>query len=420
MSRTTRTRAGGARRRATSGSVFIADQIERVNYKSLVPADYNPRTMDARSLRVLVGSLMRFGWVMPVVINRRTGNIVGGHQRARANAEVVRRLRRSKDRRASEFEKPPAIFVDVSLPVEKAMNVALNQISGDWDFFKKVAADQLRQNATYAQMRRQHLKLGRGWRSPLGIADFNLRDKQHRKEFRAAYGDHIIDFGAGGRQEAGWISKYLGVEAVPFEPFPRRGGKVSIKLARKLTDAFLGKLARGWRPDSVFCNFVLSSIGSAQDREKVLTVLAALGRHARQVVISVRSTEDVSYQVVLGKVNAKQGFLGIPDTTEPGLIVTAAGTARQKFQKFYMEDELRKVLQPYFGHLRRASLQERDTALVMVCRQPRSMPKAKLAEALRFEFDIKIDGEPTGRSEQAIAAFARYLQPAQRPAKRIA
>ena len=60
---------------ASKGKVFIADSIERVKYKSLIPADYNPRTMDARSLRVLMGSLMRFGWVMPVVINRRTGNI---------------------------------------------------------------------------------------------------------------------------------------------------------------------------------------------------------------------------------------------------------------------------------------------------------------------------------------------------------
>lgn len=126
---------------SSTGKTFIATDIERVPYKTLIPADYNPRKMDARTLRVLMGSLIRFGWVMPVVINRRTGNIVGSHQRATANAEVIRKLRRQKDPRAREYERPPAIFVDVSLTTEKAMNVALNQISGDWDFFKKVAAD---------------------------------------------------------------------------------------------------------------------------------------------------------------------------------------------------------------------------------------------------------------------------------------
>lgn len=381
-----------------------------MDYQSLVPADYNPRQMDARTLRVLVGSLLRFGWVMPVVINRKTGNIVGGHQRARANAEVVSRLRRSRDGRASEYERPPAIFVDVTLPVEKAMNIALNQISGDWDFFKKTAADQLRQNATYAQMRRKHLELGRGYRAPLGILEFNVRSAEHRRQFREFYGDRILDFGAGGRQEVGWIRQYMGVDAVPFEPFPRERGKPSIRLARKLADLLFAKLSRGWQPDTVICQFVISSIGAAEDREHVLTILAALSRHARQAVIAVRSLDDVCFQQVIGKVNARRnGYLGIPDSTESGLVVTSAGTSRQKFQKFYSPDEFRSLLSKYFGDVRQASLEERDSALVMVCRKPRSMPRRKLLDALRFEFELKIDGEPLNRSPRAVSTFTRWL-----------
>jgi hypothetical protein len=366
--------------------------------------------MDARSLKVLVGSLLRFGWVMPVVINRRTGNIVGGHQRARANAEVVKRLRLARDKRSKEFERPPAIFVDVRLPVEKAMNVALNQISGDWDFFKKVAADQLRQNATHAQMRRKHLKLGRGYKCPLGIAEFNFRSKKHREAFTKFYGKRIVDFGAGGRQEIEWLRKYIGVDAVPFEPFPRERGKVSIRLSREIADRFLNKLRHRWKPDTVVCQFILSSIGSIADRPKVLTILAALCRHARQVVIAVRSTDEVRYQEILGRAqNHKSGYLGIPDVTEAGLMVSGAGTAKQKFQKWYGEDEFRQLLAPYFRDVRRASLQVRDSALVMVCRRPAVIRKSQLEDALKFEFELKIDGTPLGRSRRAMASFARYL-----------
>lgn len=388
--------------------VFIADRVERVCYKSLIPADYNPRQMDARTLRVLAGSLLRFGWVLPVVVNRRTGHIVGGHQRATANAAVVSRLRQANDRRAAEYERPPAIFVDVSLPVERAMNVALNQISGDWDFFKRAAADQLRQNATYAQMRREHLELGRGYKSPLGLLEFSLRRREHRAAFRAFYGQRLLDFGAGGRQEVGWIRRFTGIDAIGFEPFPRQRGKVSIALARRLADGLLSRLERGWRPDSVVCQFVLSSIARPEDREAVLTILAALGRSARQVVVAVRSVYEARYREVLGQArNKRSPFLGVPDATEPGLIVTNAGTSKQQFQKFFGPDELRSLCGRYFRDVRMASLEERDGALVMVCRQARPLGRETLTKALRFEFDLPLDGVSIGRADRAIRAFQR-------------
>lgn len=418
----TANKAKDRRTSSSTGRTFIASDIERVPYKTLIPADYNPLKMDARTLKVLMGSLIRFGWVMPVVINRRTGNIVGGHQRATANAEVIRKLRQQKDARAKDYERPPAIFVDVSLSTEKAMNVALNQISGDWDFFKKVAADQLRQNATFAQMRRKHLKLGRGFKYPLDLADFNFASREHREMFKAVFGRRIIDFGAGGRQEVDWISKRIGVEVVPVEPFPREHGKVSLALSRKLIDAFLSKIAGRWQPDTVFCNFVLSSIGAVGDREQVLTILAALAHRAQQVVLAVRSVDEARYREVLGQVRNKNSpFLGIPDVTEPGLIVTGAGTPKQKFQKFYAADEFRRVLRPFFGDIRQATMEVRDSAIVMVCRKPRPVKRVVLNAALRFEFELKIDGTPLGRSERAIRTFQAYLsaKPRGRKQKRV-
>jgi DNA modification methylase len=61
-----------------------------------------------------------FGVVEPVIVNRRTGRIVGGHQRVKAaEAEGIERL--------------PIVSVDLDEPSEKQLNLALNRISGDWN-----------------------------------------------------------------------------------------------------------------------------------------------------------------------------------------------------------------------------------------------------------------------------------------------
>lgn len=83
-------------------------------------AEYNPRKISPEELGKLRRSLRYFGFVEPVVINRRSQRIVGGHQRVRAAAE-------------EGFETLPVVFVDLDEPSEKQLNLALNRISGEWD-----------------------------------------------------------------------------------------------------------------------------------------------------------------------------------------------------------------------------------------------------------------------------------------------
>ncbi len=47
-------------------------------------APYNPRRMSEHDLEALRRSLRFFGTVEPIVVNRRSGHIVGGHQRVKA------------------------------------------------------------------------------------------------------------------------------------------------------------------------------------------------------------------------------------------------------------------------------------------------------------------------------------------------
>jgi DNA modification methylase len=97
-------------------------QIEKKPISQLVPADYNPRKDlqpgDAEYDKIK-RSVEEFGYVDPIIINRdRT--IIGGHQRWKV----------LKDLGFSEVE---CVVVDVDKTKEKALNLALNKISGDWD-----------------------------------------------------------------------------------------------------------------------------------------------------------------------------------------------------------------------------------------------------------------------------------------------
>lgn len=98
-------------------------KIERIKLGEAKFPDYNPRvdvTLQPKFHESLKKSLDRFGYVEPVVWNRRTGNIVGGNQRAKVLLE----------KGVSEAD---VIVVDVDEVTEKAMNVALNKITGTWD-----------------------------------------------------------------------------------------------------------------------------------------------------------------------------------------------------------------------------------------------------------------------------------------------
>jgi len=103
--------------------------IRKIAADKLNPAEYNPRKDlqpgDAEYEKLL-RSVEEFGYVEPVIWNERTGNIVGGHQRFK----VLRHL---------GFDEIDCVVVDLDPYRERALNVALNKISGEWDISKLYA-----------------------------------------------------------------------------------------------------------------------------------------------------------------------------------------------------------------------------------------------------------------------------------------
>ncbi|ADL50542.1 site-specific DNA-methyltransferase [Clostridium cellulovorans] len=100
--------------------------IQKITVDKLNHAKYNPRKNlkpGDPEYEKLKRSIETFGYVEPIIWNRKTGNIVGGHQRF----TVLQQLG------TTEID---CVVVDKTEEEEKALNIALNKVSGEWDMPK--------------------------------------------------------------------------------------------------------------------------------------------------------------------------------------------------------------------------------------------------------------------------------------------
>lgn len=113
--------------------VMVSYQIQTMPLEKLVPWEENPRRISKKAYAGLKKSIDKFGCVVPLVWNKRTGRIVSGHQRAR----VLR------EKGAKEV---PVVVVDLTEEQEKALNITLNNpnITGFFDERLKVILDEIK------------------------------------------------------------------------------------------------------------------------------------------------------------------------------------------------------------------------------------------------------------------------------------
>ena len=96
-------------------------EIFKVDINELISPEYNPRQITDDEMEKLKNSINEFGYVAPIIVNKHNNHIVGGNQRY----EALKSL---------EYTDVDVIFVDEpDLNREKALNIALNKISGEWD-----------------------------------------------------------------------------------------------------------------------------------------------------------------------------------------------------------------------------------------------------------------------------------------------
>ena len=100
-------------------------KTEKRKLTELRAAEYNPRktlTPEDSEYQKIKRSIEEFGYVDPIIINE-DGTIIGGHQRTTVLKDLG-------------YEEVDVVVVDLDKQKEKALNIALNKITGEWDELK--------------------------------------------------------------------------------------------------------------------------------------------------------------------------------------------------------------------------------------------------------------------------------------------
>lgn len=98
-------------------------EIKLVKIDTLIRPDYNPRkdlTEGDYEYQVLRKNIERFGLVVPLIVNKRNNIVVGGNQRVNVLKDLG-------------YEEVYVTLVDLDESQEKALNIILNKVEGEWD-----------------------------------------------------------------------------------------------------------------------------------------------------------------------------------------------------------------------------------------------------------------------------------------------
>ena len=97
-------------------------ELKNIPIRELKPAEYNPRKKlkpGDPEYEKIKKSIQEFGFADPLVVNADM-TVIGGHQRMNVAAELG-------------YTELPCAVVDIDKAREKALNIALNKITGSWD-----------------------------------------------------------------------------------------------------------------------------------------------------------------------------------------------------------------------------------------------------------------------------------------------
>lgn len=100
-------------------------QTTEVNY-----ASYNPRRISDADMLHLKASIKKYGFVQPLVVQKKGMVLIGGHQRLRALQELC------EENQSPIPETVPAVVLDVNDTTAKMLNVTLNKVGGEFDPYK--------------------------------------------------------------------------------------------------------------------------------------------------------------------------------------------------------------------------------------------------------------------------------------------
>lgn len=128
------TRRAVSKKQEQAPGVLIHRPTE-VALRDLQFAPYNPRTITRAEMDALKASIRKHGLVLTLVVQRESAKygplvLIGGHQRVAAVRDLC------AEQRAAEPEVAYAVVLDVDDDTAMQLNIALNNIEGDFDPYK--------------------------------------------------------------------------------------------------------------------------------------------------------------------------------------------------------------------------------------------------------------------------------------------
>ena len=95
-------------------------ELEKVKIEQLEPATYNPRQISTKQFNDLKESITKFGMVDPLIVNKNSYTIDGGHQRYKISKQLG-------------YKEIGCIILDLDKEQERELNIRLNKNTGEFD-----------------------------------------------------------------------------------------------------------------------------------------------------------------------------------------------------------------------------------------------------------------------------------------------
>jgi len=93
--------------------------IEKIQINKLKPATYNPRQISTKQYNDLKDSVVKFGLVDPIILNKDF-TVIGGHQRLKVCKEL-------------KYKDIDCVILDLTKEEERELNIRLNKSGGEFD-----------------------------------------------------------------------------------------------------------------------------------------------------------------------------------------------------------------------------------------------------------------------------------------------
>jgi hypothetical protein len=344
--------------------------------------------------RNLASTLYRHDILMPIIC-RHDGTVINGIGRLEMLAE-----------KGVEFA--PVVYVtDAEAEFARAM---MNLLSMDFDIHTRYA-DLLRYNS-FRRARRVREELGNGFifavHGSRPCHTFDINNARQRTAWIKEHGSCALDFGAGHLTET-FLLRQAGIDCTPFEPYRLGGSEINKAESIQLSCEFLDAVAAGKDWTSIFISSVLNSVPFHEDREKIVTLCAALCRPFTKVYACASSATETGWRQVQGKAfmnESNAGNICFRLDYEPGIRL-GDFQDKPKVQKYHTETELYQL---FIGSFRSVKVAEMSNNVTAICASARPVDAARLRAAIEFEFDLPYpDGTRMDLVAEAKAAFGKRL-----------